>query len=31
MVSDYEKIYNLNKLNRQIEKTLDDTKLIAGK
>jgi hypothetical protein len=31
MVEDYEKIYNLNKLNRQIEKTLDDTKIIAGK
>ena len=31
MVEDYEKIYNLSKLNRNLEKTLNDTKLIAGK
>lgn len=31
MAEDYEKIYNLSKLNRDITKTLDDTKIIAGK
>lgn len=31
MAADYEKIYNLSKLNRDITKTLDDTKIIAGK
>jgi hypothetical protein len=31
MVDDYTKIYELSKLNRDIQKTLDDTDVIAGK
>ena len=31
MVDDYQKIYELSKLNRDIQKTLDDTNVIAGK
>lgn len=31
MAADYEKIYELSKINRNINKTLDDTKIIAGK
>ena len=31
MVADYEKIYSLNKLNRNLEKTLDNSKLTAGR
>ena len=31
MVDDYQKIYELSKLNRNIQKTLDDTDVIAGK
>jgi hypothetical protein len=31
MVEDYEKIYSLNKLNRNLEKTLDNSKLTAGR
>jgi hypothetical protein len=31
IVEDYEKIYSLNKLNRNLEKTLNDSKLTAGK
>jgi hypothetical protein len=31
MAADYEKIYELSKLTREINKTLDDTKIIAGK
>lgn len=31
MVADYEKIYSLNKLNRDLEKTLDNSKLTAGR
>ena len=31
MVDDYQKIYELSKLNRDIQRTLDDTDVIAGK
>ena len=31
MAEDYDKIYNLSKLTRNINKTLDDTNIIAGK
>ena len=31
MVDDYQKIYELSKLNRDVQKSLDDTKIIAGK
>lgn len=31
MAADYDKIYNLSKLTRNINKSLDDTKIIAGK
>jgi hypothetical protein len=31
MAEDYDKIYNLSKITRNINKTLDDTKIIAGK
>jgi hypothetical protein len=31
IAADYDKIYNLSKLNRDINKTLNDTKIIAGK
>jgi hypothetical protein len=31
MVDDYQKIYELSKLNRNIQRTLDDTDIIAGK
>ena len=31
MAEDYDKIYNLTKLTRNINKTLDDTNIIAGK
>ena len=31
MVDDYAKIYELSKLNRNIQKTIDDTDVIAGK
>ncbi|MGN1342664.1 MAG: hypothetical protein ACI4VL_05510 [Bacilli bacterium] len=31
MAADYEKIYELSKITRNINKTLDDTNIIAGK
>jgi hypothetical protein len=31
MAEDYDKIYQLSKISRNINKTLDDTKIIAGK
>jgi hypothetical protein len=31
MVADYEKIYSLNKLNRDLEKTLNNSNIINGK
>lgn len=31
MVADYEKIYSLNKLNRDLEKTLNNSNILAGK
>mgnify|MGYP003505888118 CR=1 FL=1 len=30
-VTDYKKIYELSKLNRDINKAIDDTELIGGK
>jgi hypothetical protein len=31
MAEDYQKIYELSKLNRNINKTLNDSNIIAGK